>query len=643
MSTKVPPLLYADTYDLYTDVSDERVTMRDFINQIFFYFRLYVRSINSDIYEKIPNTKDKVMYWVGGSRAWFEAFNCMTNEYLLKHKYYEDRLQVSAEEQVVITPGNLDVFYACKYKEDAEIVWSILQTKLTFLLEELQHVLYVIHKKQFRLRLHNINKKRLEEEFCNFVEPCRTAYITIEWDTAADVDQVAENVEKQVNEKLVIYFEVDYLPMVDIPLLANRLTTDGCVVTDLKFLNIHGLYYFLETITRGRTEKVINVDKLRRNLFDRIVKKIGGAVERNTEIDEKIETFWLLFHDTPRWGKYKYVLDNMFKAKVTQLNPDLFDDIESKVLNMCGDNLDAFLRYLNESMSKRFKGKTCLFKVGGSALQYYLGKEQVRTSDMDAKLLYTTNVKQFTEKNRRELYGKIAQEIAVLGSLLTDQDWTALESTIEVGDGIVCRVGYELRFRPRYLSRDDFDLFSLDCRVKLEFKTSSLMNGIVYENNRHFWWDYVSSNGIYEYYFDIAMLDVVLAESDEVSKCGQIRTVVNGVPYASKIFLRDDFNKTYNNLAKARMRDFSGKREKDRTRYELLIQSDVGTNANSSEQQQMDVTDDGERYNAYTKSRADALEQHSSLIKRFVDGVMNLGTTDSNKFQLKFAEYTRNN
>jgi hypothetical protein len=437
-----------------------------------------------------------------------------------------------------------------------------------------------------------------------------------------------------------------HLPTVDIPTLKTRLTRVGCVNKDLRYLNLHGLYYFLTTILTTRKEKGLNVDKYRKRLFDQIIHKTHS--NDITIEDTIIETFWILFYNTERWKDYKMkVLDKLFKNKIKSINSTFFENLEAQVNKMFAPHLDTFLSHLNTILSKydTIGQKSCLFKVGGSAIRRYLG-EQITISDIDAKLFYNATM---SNNKRQELYDLVAQEIVLLGEIILKRDFSAINQRVDIDEGFFCDISSELRLRPRFLNRSTmgFDLFSLDSRIKLTFGTNvDRMEDVIYDSigyKSSWWWDYVSDEAnTYNMYFDVAILDISLIKTNYVmpDTCQKITINFNGVPYATVDFLTDDLKKTYRDVNAARTRDYSDKREKDLKRLKLLEKIVEFKST-------VPAAIDEQVYINYIRDREDVLQIYNSpllkdwnLIHQFTEGVRAAKKKmENNKYQLMFEDY----
>jgi hypothetical protein len=106
--------------DLYGESIQERINTNMLINSVFDTLKSAILKIN----ERCTSGETKLnqgnfMYWIGGSRAWFEMYECYKTDFTKS---------ITNQEKMSILPGNLDVFYVCNTIQQRDFIWNTIET-----------------------------------------------------------------------------------------------------------------------------------------------------------------------------------------------------------------------------------------------------------------------------------------------------------------------------------------------------------------------------------------------------------------------------------------------------------------------------------------------------------------------------------
>lgn len=514
----------------------------------------------------------KAVMWVGGGRSWNHALECFYNNTVL------DPL-----EQAATVPGNFDVFVAVN---DSTVHSDIS----CFAFKALESAVGTRTKKEMngvkttregKCQITRYPTEISEDDEC-VLFPCQSMYYT-----------------ERTSKKVVLYCETFLLAGIDISAFRGALLYPSCVKgTRYYTLNPRGLLLISEFIDTDRKHKGLPVDTIRRHILTRIFESEG--LNQVTVSADVIRTYISLFKNTTLVSKF---LASKLVGKLMDA-AGIKARFETWFIQFVRPFVNSFLKDLHGLLKSKFGLEIAL--VGGDAMKRYI-PDKSRTADFDSKLFATP-----------EFYRVVSETDTIVtrsrtGSATSTQTtvsrYTELESTlvsvlsnfiafletapfaypnsgsvIGIAPGIEGTWTSQFQHRFRYLEKPKFpvDLFSVDTRTWFELSLDGLPLKIP---------------------VNISWIDIAIVPSHSgtidtgADKGSQDIKVFNGVPVASREFLVQDLEKTWNDEILAGSRMWSGKAEKDIKRYRSL------STENLAEDPDTDTTmDDWERDSELNKT-----------------------------------------
>jgi hypothetical protein len=556
--------------------SNEEIIFKDGIDAREKFHKFYNKNIDKIILENLPSTLKTIenttpsVAFVAGSRAWEYNFNNKCQEYL-------DIKELSSLEQNSILPGNYDIFCVCTDKNKIDDIYKQICICFDNIMSQLNEnkeissiysLTYVSNvgkevttKNKQKIPSHKFYATHLEKycplntEFlkdgCVFPE-CKAMHLELTFDPINKKSKKKR--EDSFDEKVVLYFEVIYIPEPDTIQIINKELVFQCE-SSMKYLNLTGLYLFAELILKRSKE--YDVDLYRKRILEKVLVRYNIDPERMYL--KIIKLYKQLF--TSR-EDYKFKLGILLKNLIELYDNDLITSFSSNIIEAIRPYINTFVLSLDSSFG--VKQKAYIFIKGGDAYRRYLDDIK-RTNDIDTMVIYKN------ENDKPYLINTIAHKLSELTAILYKNKssiFRYLESDIiHLGkDNIVFDVQFNPvynikddgndksagQFRLRYIDKDNLTLFSIDYRTKI----------YVYLNVGD-----LNIKTVLNY--DIPILDLVLANSG--IKYSFAVQLSHGLPVASSQYLQEDLKDMYKEIDEGVKLRFHKKSSKDRSRFISLV------------------------------------------------------------------------
>lgn len=520
---------------------------------------------------KIEN-KTSSSTFIAGSRAW--------NHYM-KNECKDDIYipQLSPLETNSILPGNYDIFCVCTDKRQIDDIYKEICICFDKIIEKLYDnsevfstyaLTYIsnvgkdvdkdvnIRNKQ-KISSHKFYTKHLEQycplntDFSNdgcIFPACKAMHLELTYDPSSKKNK---KTNKEFDKKVVLYFEVIYIPSQDALSIINEQLVSNCKSEQLKFLNLTGLYLFNELIIQRNKE--YDVDHYRKKILERILN--NSKIEPINMYLKLITLYKKLFYTT---SDYTFKLSVLLKHFIELCSPDLLTKLSSNITELLRPFINTCIYDIHLSLDS-FDNQY-IFITGGDAYRRYIDDIK-RTNDIDTKVIY----KNPNDKKRviKLLTTKLSELVAVLYSNKNYIFNGINQNTINLGNehmiiDVKFKSVYSIKddeehsagqFRLRFIDKEDLTLFSIDYRLKLyifisvgDLKINTSIN------------------------HDIPILDVVLFQSD-LERTFTVK-YSNSLPIASSKYLQRDLRNIYTEINKNLQLRFH-KSVKDKQRFTSLI------------------------------------------------------------------------
>lgn len=527
--------------------------------------------INNHLSRFVTNVEkdNSAISFIGGSRAWDNFFHTKKDIYNT----------LSTIEKNAIIPGNFDIFCVCTDKTQIDDILEQMCLCIDNINYELINNTPEINEMYDISYISNANRENVEinpdsvfqdqnlEAFCPIATPfaeegcvfpkCKAIHLELTFaplNKKLDKKEHKKLKEKSFDQKVLLYFEIIYINKdnKDVKeLIKNKLTIYD---NGFHYLNLTGLYLFLE-ITPSRS-KEYNIDLYRTNIITKIYKFYNASM-KNVYLNI-IKLFINIFENTDDIKsdnyrtRYDIQLSLLLKKFITLQTEDsnILDQFSSYITELFRPYINSFISNTADILLETYSKDNYIFIVGGDAYRRYLPDDIKNTSDIDTKLFY------YDEKDKNELIRLTVNEMSELITILyinKQNIFSNFKNTTIGFDNKDYEFNIEFipvydsgQFRIRYIDADDFILFSLDYRTKInvELKGDDIQ---------------LSTSIINE----IAVLDVVLMKSDLESN--YTVTLSNGLPIASAEYLVSDLKKIYKEISEnVKLRFHKSKKDKKR-------------------------------------------------------------------------------
>ena len=549
-------------------IFQEGIESRDKFHK--FYKKTLEDVVVTNLKQSLSKIEDKTSSttFIAGSRAW--------NHYM-KNECKDDIYipQLSPLETNSILPGNYDIFCVCTDKRQIDDIYKEIcicfdkiieklydnsELSSTYALTYISNVGKDINiKNKQKISSHKFYTKHLEQycplntdfsnEGCVF-PACKAMHLELTFDPS---NKKGKRLNKDYDEKVILYFEVIYIPSKDSISIINEQLVSSCKNEQLKFLNLTGLYLFNELIIQRSKE--YDVDYYRKKILEKIL--THSKVDTIHMYIKLITLYKKLFNTSV---DYAFKLSVLLKHFIELCSPDLLTKLSSNITELLRPFINTFVYDTNMQLSN--KSENYIFITGGDAYRRYIDDIK-RTNDIDTKVIYKKSddkahlIEFLTNQlsdlvavlytNKNYVFSGLKQDTIHLGKedMIIDVKFKAVYS---VKDDEEHSAG---QFRLRFIDKEDLTLFSIDYRVKL-YVFISVGDLIINTTINH----------------DIPILDLVLSQSD-LEKTFTVK-YSNGLPVASSQYLQRDLRNIYTEVNKNLKLRFH-KSAKDKQRFTSLI------------------------------------------------------------------------
>jgi len=330
----------------------------------------------------------------------------------------------------------------------------------------------------------------------------------------------------------------------------------------LNKLNLNGLltYSYLNS-SKTEVESGINIEKIRQDLIlNKILKTPNKIIKKFKIIKDNYEKIFKNF-----LSYNLFFIEKINDIIVNNIITDnIINIIDNYLISLFRNSLNAFIIKINQELFSKYGIK--LFISGGDAMRRY-NYNIAFTSDIDTKL----HIKDLSNDNKKDIIDIIILHIVnlrnyleenkmkIFQELITEENnglnvFTFKSNNYNIGINILLepeeRNEYQ-QFRTREIKKNDLfpvDLYSLDFRYTIHLHKDKSKK-IIYNHQ-------------------LSILDVVIIDTKKY-KDEDIEEI-NNITYASKKFLLEDIENTYNNELMALARISNNKSEKDIYRYKEL-------------------------------------------------------------------------
>ena len=473
--------------------------------------------------QKIVDQKLKDLnenYLVVGSRSW--------NRWLS-----EKQISLPEKHKTAFLSGNYDIFvFTNNIQNTINILYKLfLEIKEELQLNAQEHVYLELDLNGFRVDSRS-NIKILNEVETILYPGYELLLYLYPYDQRQKRRKQIENFSDQ-DKSLAVYCKIFHSDKyIDLNSIA---TIDQS--TKIRYTNEVGLFIFMTLLRSQRTEKGINVDKIR---YDTLLENLD--ISLSTVYKYTVKAYCHIFFGSKFYDEFIF---NQLQLEILKnqdpVTKSYLTEIATWLISKFRIYVNSFIVYVNEEIKKN-KLDAQIFLVGGDAMKRH--KRTIsKTADFDTKVYCTRSHKERVEKIIKIACTKL---IDLLEKSLKD----IVSDKIHINDLVfTLRTGTNLQFRLRKIQEHEnfhFDLISVDYRYYIQQKTN-------------------------RFKIDLAFLDVVIQTVQTKKQLEEDNIILfNNIPVASLQFLIDDMKKTYSSKELATMRYFRGKQKKDLQRYKIL-------------------------------------------------------------------------
>lgn len=552
--------------------SNEEIIFKDGIEIRDKFHKFYNKNIEKVILKYLPDTLSDIeksnssVTFVAGSRAWEQYFS----------KQCQDNLtleELSPLENNSILPGNYDIFCICTDKTQIDDIYKKFCICIDKIMEKLNDnknisstysLTYVSNvgkevneENKQKIPSHKFYAKHLEkycpidtgfsDEGCVF-PACKAMHLELTFDPVNT--KTRKTKESSFNEKVILYFEVIYLEESTALDIINKDLISQCV-TDMKYLNLTGLYLFAELILKRSKE--YDVDLYRKRILEKLL--VRYHIDPEKIYLKIIKLYKLLF--TSRTD-YKLKLGVLLKNFLELKTPDIINQFSANITEAFRPFINSFVIQVDNILAD--KSTSYIFITGGDAYRRYLD-EIKRTNDIDTKVIYNKT------KDKPVLIDSLTYHLSELIAALYKNKVSILKHLEHTQDLSEDNMKLQVQFKPiyskedgqtstgqfrlRFIEKDNLTLFSIDYRSKINIKLSVGELNIDITLNH-----------------DLPILDLVLSKSD--MKYSFAVEISNGLPVASSKYLQKDLRDIYAEINQNLKLRFH-KSSKDRQRFISLV------------------------------------------------------------------------
>lgn len=565
LSEEIPELLKTSNEEI---VFQEGIERREKFNKFF------KKNIDKTILKFLPKTLLQIekdtpsVTFVAGSRAWDQYFKNECKENLVLE-------ELSPLEKNSILPGNYDVFCVCTdltqiddiYKNICicfdDIISSLNDIKdlaSTYSLTYVSNVgKEVDEKNKQKIPNHKFYAEHLEkycpiqtnfsDEGCVF-PACKAMHLELTYDPIKKSKTSKKTKDDSFNEKVLLYFEVIYLPDKNTVNIINKELLSSCV-SNMKYLNLTGLYLFAELILKRSKE--YDVDLYRK----RILEKIGGRYDIDPEkmYLKVIKLYKQIFSSRQ---DFKLKIGVLLKNFIELRDNDFFNRIGADITESFRPFINTFVNHFDNTM--HFKTNNYIFVTGGDAYRRYIPDIQ-RTNDIDTKVIYSKS------EEKEELIKKISIYVSELIAVLYKNKTYILKNLESHNDLSSNNITLKIHFRPVYASQDDVQSAG-QFRLRFIEKDSLTLFSIDYRSKINIYLKVGELEVDTVLNHDIPILDLVLSKSNLTYSFAVMMS--NGLPVASSQYLQKDLTDIYKEINQNLKLRFH-KSSKDRQRFTSLV------------------------------------------------------------------------
>jgi hypothetical protein len=549
--------------EFYNDVIQSRLGFAEQVSE----YKATLDTLVEDITGYSANYYTNTVTWLGGSRSWYETLNVFFPGFIW------DKITMSA-----IVPGNYDMFFLCNTPKFMNSMICDIHDKVSNTINKLQllhNVSVTVQRKNFTIRPEcNI---KYSKDYCALF-PC-------------------SSISVYISEKLLFYIEFSLIGNLNTVQFRDLLLRQSDSGNRVYYWNMTGLLFSLEYIKVSRKEKVMNIDRLRSGILD----KLEQYTPSNYELSK---VYYTLFSQTNYYDD-KFRNDMVFKSvdKVF-FKGKLEGNIQVYIMAKLRPMINMFIKHVSDILHAKFQDDAFIFIVGGDAIRRY-DYNITETKDIDTKLYYKKKSKFNTIKNM------IVSELCHFVVFIAIKYTEILQDT-EYSSGVFIKLVSDTDKSPYYLrmirSGKDFpvDLFSLDYKYTIKIRVEDI--------------DYTVKQ-------TLPILDIVLQQSSKEKS--DVSTVIGDLNVSSLNFLISDIINTYNNRELAQGRFWNDKNNQDKARLKMLRQK-VLTGMDVDANDELSVKSDTVMGNDPEVSKLG--EEYHELFKRYMRKTPGLA-----KYKLKFG------
>jgi hypothetical protein len=551
-------------------ISNEEIIFKEGIERREKFHKFFKKNIEKVVTSYLPDTLYKIekttpsVTFVAGSRAWDQYFKNECKENLVLE-------ELSPLEKNSILPGNYDVFCICTdstkidniYKEIC-ICFDKIISKLNDV-KELSSTYSLTYISNAGKEVDEKNKQKISnhkfyaehlEKYCpietNFSEEgcvfpaCKAMHLELTFDP---IKKTKKTKEESFDEKVLLYFEVIYIPDKNTIYTVNKELITPCV-SDIKYLNLTGLYLFAELILKRSKE--YDVDLYRKHIMEKIIGRYD--IDPEKMYLKVIKLYKQLFSSRQ---DFKLKMGILLKNFIELKDNDFFNSLGSEVTETFRPFINTFVTHFDDTL--HYKTHNYIFITGGDAYRRYI-PDIKRTNDIDTKVIYSTS------KEKEKLVERISLLMTELIAVLYKNKTVILKNLESHNNLSSDNITLKIHFRPiytsqeddqagqfrlRFIEKDGLTLFSIDYRSKIniylkigELEVDTVLN------------------------HDIPIVDLVLSKSNmDFSFAVEMS---NGVPVASSNYLKKDLTDIYKEINQNLKLRFH-KSSKDRQRFISLV------------------------------------------------------------------------
>lgn len=523
------------------------------------------------------HNNDSTVSWVGGSRAWKSVYD----------RYYSSQPLDEITTASIRSAGNYDVFMihndASSYKallDDVNAAVKAIHAGLTKnkILIDHYSVNLVYPKGKIPGRGKPLNK---DLQMCALF-PCMSIAIELTSRPSPRRNTVTSSLP-ELNEKLLVYVEVIYLKRINMQLFKQQLFDSQSKLSPI------GLLFFSNFLTNSRAEKTLNIDAYRTRFMERMITDSGDTLARVYHqvamiyhqvfsVNFGIKSFDTMFVQDMYLKAVIALHEKTHKYNIVDYYTYVLMEKLRPVINSCLIYIAAFLK------SKFDVFNAHLVVVGGDAMRRYI-PDVAATADIDTKVYY--------KKGKAKIFDKLLALMVLMVTLLENnyefskKDTYKITEKVNIFEGTgsytvelpkIQLLGYEENDRMSLSSASSRESGSL---IGDEFNNSIFRLRIIEESSEFpvtlFSIDAnipirveIKGKVLYETKITIPVFDLVMQYKEDALKYADIHDIHRDIPIASMSFLINDLKSTYTDEAKAQMRFFGFKKDKDERRLKKL-------------------------------------------------------------------------